>query len=145
MKEHITNTEDTCWKDCISCLLEVEPREIPDFLKRHKDYYMDRTREWLEKKYNKGIVYIPSSEFMETGGLQYNGSVGPWGYSIGMMRMLSTEDGHAVICKDGAVVWDNGDDRHKEYDVLIGYFIIYDLDPNRGLLKKILPKQNNKK
>lgn len=145
MKLYITDTEDTCWRDCLGCILGVNPKEIPDFLKRYKDYYMDKTREWLEKKYNKGVIYIPSSEFMETGKLKYNGSVGPWGYSIGMMKMLSTEDGHAVICKDGAVEWDNGEDRHDEYDVLAGYFIIYDLDPKRVLLKKILPRHYNKK
>jgi hypothetical protein len=136
MKKNITNTEDTCWRDCIGCILGIEPVGVPDFIKRYKESYMDRTREWLEDKYNKGIVYVPSSEFMETGELKYNGSVGPWGYSIGMMKMLSSEEGHVVICKNGAVVWDNGEDRHEEYDVLVGYFIIYDLDAKGVMMRR---------
>jgi hypothetical protein len=42
--------------------------------------------------------------------------------------MIDSSTAHVVICYDGAVVWDNGDERHEEYDILAGYFIIYDLE-----------------
>ena len=144
MKEFITNTADTCWKDSIACVLEIDPKDVPDFVKKSNGDFVIKTREWLKKKFNKGIVYMASRNFMETGSTKYNPSVGPEGYSIGNLTMLNgiNEDGHAVVCYDGKIVWDNGSDRSEEYGLLIGYFIIYDLSPHCSVKrkKKVLKK-----
>lgn len=127
MRLFTTSTKDTCWRDALACLLELEPVRVPDFVKRYGNRYMDKTREWLKKKHNKGIVYIPASAFMETGELRQNGPVGPEGYSIAYMNMVNDESAHAVVCFNGGVFWDNGEDRSAEYTHISGYYVIYDL------------------
>lgn len=127
MRKYITNTTNTCWRDCLGCILEINPKKIPDFLKLYKNEYVSKTHEWLGEKYNKGMVYIPAKNFMECIDPRFNVSIGPKGYSIGLLTMVDSRLAHVVICYNGAVMWDNGDDRHEEYDVLVGYFVIYDL------------------
>lgn len=136
MKQYVTNTEDTCWKDCLACLLEIDPKKVPDFVKLYKDDYMNQTRKWLKKKFDKGLLYIPSRNFMETGELKFNESIGPSGYSIAYLTILNRDDAsHVIICKDGAMDWDNGDGCNDEYDVLLGYFVVYDLTPKIRKIK----------
>jgi hypothetical protein len=128
MRKYTTNTVDTCWRDCLGCILEIDPRRVPNFLKLYGNDYVLKTYEWLRRKHRKGMVYIPTKNFMETCEPKFNVSVGPKGYSIGYLTMIDSSTAHVVICYDGAVVWDNGDERHEEYDILAGYFIIYDLE-----------------
>ena len=128
MKKYITNTVDTCWRDCLGRILEIDPKRVPNFLKLYGNNYVSKTYEWLNMKHRKGMVYIPTKNFMETCEPKFNISVGPMGYSIGYLTMAGSTLAHVVICKDGAIIWDNGDERHDEYDVLVGYFIIYDLE-----------------
>lgn len=127
MRPFTTSTENTCWRDSLACLLELEPVKVPDFVKRYGNRYMDKTREWLKKKYNRGLVYVPANAFMETGELRQNGPVGPEGYSIAYMNMVNPAFAHAVVCFNGGVFWDNGEDRSAEYDHISGYYVIYDL------------------
>jgi len=134
MKKYITKAKNTCWRDCLACLLEIEPRRVPDFAKLYDDKYMDFTRDWLEK-FGKGLVYIPTKNFMETDAMRDNPPMGPSGYSIGHLTMVDGEFNHVVICYNGGVLWDNGDDRHEEYGVMVGYFVLYDLEPKKA--KKI--------
>jgi len=128
MRKFVTSTADTCWRDSIACILGVPPSRVPDFVKLYKNEYMQKTHKWLREKYKKGMVYVPSRQFMESGALKFNTSGGPGGYSIGYLSMLTSNAHHAVICKDGEIIWDNGDSREDDYDVLKGYMIIYDLD-----------------
>jgi hypothetical protein len=137
MREYSTTTADTCWRDSIACLLEIPPHKVPDFVHRYEDEYMDKTREWLEDRFNKGLVYIPAKHFMETGPLKDNPAVGPSGYSIGLLSMVDDRANHALVCFDGKVVWDNGDDRSAEYDVILGYYVIYDLCPKARKASKV--------
>jgi hypothetical protein len=132
MKKYITKTGDTCWTDCIARILEVEPEEVPKFVKLYKERYMDMTRKWLEENFKKGIVYIPARCFMETGGMRDNSSIGPMGYSIAHLRMLNIEDDHAVIAYNGGILYDNGESREDEYDIILGYYVIYDLEPKKA-------------
>jgi hypothetical protein len=126
-------------------MLEVDPGVIPDFVKKYKDAYMDKTREWLKDYYNKGIVYIPMREFMENGELRFNSSMAPMGYSIGYVAMLADGMAHVIICKDGKVEWDNDDNgKHETYDVLMGYFIIYDLEL-KSMRRSIIESKKQKK
>lgn len=148
MKPYSTTTKDTCWKDAIACILEIPPKGVPDFVRLYEDSYMDKTRAWLKKHYNKGLVYVPANEFMETGKLRQNGPIGPEGYSIAYVTMKGEsekEDGlaHAVVCFNGGVFWDNGDDRHGEYDHIDGYYVIYDLAP--GKAQKLRKPRRKKK
>lgn len=139
MKKYITDTRDTCWRDCIGCILGIKPERVPNFVKLYRGEFMDKTREWLREEYGMGIVYISCREFMESGSerIRRNGSIGPMGYSIGHMVLVNSGDGsdHVVICLDGEVYWDNGDDRHSEYDYILGYYVIYFLD-NGGRISK---------
>jgi hypothetical protein len=113
--------------------LEIDPTRVPDFVKRYGiEGYMTKTHEWLGKM-GKGMVYVPTKNFMESCDPRFNTSVGPRGYSIGHVSMVgSGETSHVVICKDGIVMWDNGEERCEEYDVLVGYFVIYDLKLRRA-------------
>lgn len=135
MKPYTTSTKDTCWKDSLACLLEIEPRRVPDFVKKYGDTYMDETRKWLKEKFNKGLVYIPAAAFMETGKMRQNGPIGPEGYSIAYMSMVNSDSAHAVVCFNGGVFWDNGDNRSQEYDHIDGYYVIYDLDGAKVRIK----------
>lgn len=147
MKTYITeNMDGTCWRDCIACILEIDPGRVPDFVKRYGDMYIEKTHEWLERRFGKGLVYVPTKNFMELGEIKFNQSGGPRGYSIGYLTMVSSPDSsHAVVCRDGKITWDNGDDRHEEYDVLVGYFIIYDLEIKKLHRKKRKRKVNKDK
>ncbi len=128
MKTYATNTKDTCWKDSLACLLEIEPKYVPDFVKKYGDSYMDETRRWLKEKFNLGMVYVPSNQFMETGPLRQNGPIGPEGYSLAYVTMEGDQElAHAVVCFNGGVFYDNGDDRHEEYNHIDGYYVLYDL------------------
>jgi hypothetical protein len=145
MRKYITKTENTCWRDCLGCILEINPSKIPNFVKEYKNDYMEETRIWLKDKYGKGLVYVPIREFMESNSdkLHFNSSIAPVGYSIGYMSLVDKKSSHVIICKDGMVEWDNGDDRHDEYDVLKGYFIIYDLEI-KGVKKTVVKKRKRK-
>lgn len=149
MKPYTTKTKDTCWKDSLACLMEIDPKKIPDFVKKYGDSYMNETRDWLKKKYNKGLVYVPVSAFMETGEMRQNGPIGPEGYSIAYMNMVDDSNAHALVCFNGGVFWDNGDERSKEYDHISGYYVIYDLDgakvEGRGKYKRIKKRRKGRK
>ena len=54
MRRYTTDTKDTCWPDCLACILEVSPSRVPDFVKLYKHEYMDCSRKWLEENFKKG-------------------------------------------------------------------------------------------
>lgn len=146
MKPFTTNTKDTCWKDSLACLLELEPRRVPDFVKLYGDSYMDKTREWLKEKWDKGLIYVPANAFMETGTkMRQNGPIGPEGFSIGYMNMVDDSNAHAVVCFNGGVFWDNGDNRAMEYSHISGYYVIYDLQGAKVKIKKRRKKRKSVK
>ena len=146
MKKFVTDAKGTCWRDAIGCILELRPEKIPHFVKEYGDNYMDATRLWLRENFGKGLVFIPTREFMETGKMRNNGPIGPMGYSIGVLDMVSAPTNHVVICYNGGILWDNGEDRHSEYEALGGYFILYDLEaPKAKWIKKPKRKKRAKK
>ena len=142
MKRFETDTIDTCWNDSLACLLEIPPKKVPNFLKLYKDAYMDETRKWLKENFNKGIVYIPARAFMECAKSRYNPPIGPSGYSIVIFDMVDDRKRHAAIAFNGGVLWDNGSSREDEYNSIAGYYVIYDLQPERP--KWIRAKKKNK-
>jgi hypothetical protein len=144
MKPYITTTKNTCWRDSLACLLEIDPKFVPDFVNRYGDRYMDKTREWLKKEYGKGLVYISAAAFMETGDVRQNASIGPDGYSIAYMEMVDDAFAHALVCFNGGVFWDNGDERHEEYRYIKGFYIIYDLE-GAGVEKRVRKKKKRVK
>jgi hypothetical protein len=144
MKKYVTSTKDTCWTDCIACMLEVKPERVPKFVKEFGNKYMDATRAWLKANFGKGIVYIPARAFMETSGIRQNGPLGPEGYSIVHLSMVDDRSRHVAIAYNGGVVYDNGDSREAEYDTILGFFVMYDLEPAKAkLIKK--PKKHKRK
>lgn len=126
-----TFNDNTCWRDCVGCILNIQPKKIPNFAKRFGNDFIQKTHEWLYKKFHKGMVYVPHNCFMEPllpkEEIRYNQSNGPKGFSIGHISLIDRIEQHAVICKDGKVYWDNGEVDSERYDKLLGYFIIYDL------------------
>jgi hypothetical protein len=125
--------------------LEVEPEKVPKFVKLYRGKYMDFTREWLKTNFNKGLVYIPSRSFMETGGMRNNPPIGPTGYSIAHMSMVDDRAMHVVIAYNGGVIYDNGDSREDEYGTIEGYFVVYDLDPPKAKWVKEKKRKRRKK
>lgn len=142
MKKYTTTSADTCWNDCLACLLEVSPKRVPNFVKLYKGKYMNMTRDWLQENFKKGLAYVPARCFMETGVLRQNSPIGPTGYSIGHLSMVNGRAMHVVICFNGGVLWDNGDFREEEYGTILGYFVIYDLEPMKA---KWVKKPKNRK
>ncbi len=132
MKKYITTTKDTCWTDCLACLLEVKPEKVPKFVKLYKNKYMDFTRDWLKVNFNKGLVYIPSRQFMETGGLRNNPPMGPSGYSIAHLSMVDDRAMHVAVAFNGGIIFDNGNSREDEYGTIEGYFVLYDLEAKKA-------------
>ena len=51
--------------------------------------YLDDTRRWLAENFKKGLVYIPARMFMETAVCRYNGPIGPAGYSMAHLTIVS--------------------------------------------------------
>lgn len=135
MKRYSTDTVDTCWNDCLSCMLEVSPKKVPNFVKLYGNKYMDETRKWLAEKYQKGIVYIPARAFMETCIIRQNPPIGPAGYSIAHLSMVDPRAMHVAIAYNGGIIWDNGDSREAEYDKIEGFFILYDLEQEKAKVK----------
>ena len=143
MKRYITKTEDTCWTDCLACMLEIKPSKVPKFVKLYKNSYMDKTRQWLAENFGKGIVYTPARAFMETGGLRQNPPIGPAGHSIALLGMVDPRATHVVIAFNGGVLYDNNESREDEYGQITGYFTLYDLEPEKA--RKILVGGRGKK
>lgn len=147
MKKYVTDTRDTCWTDCIACMLEINPVRVPKFVTLYRGKYMDMTRDWLKENFNKGLVYIPAKAFMETSALRQNSPMGPTGYSIGHLSMVDDHSMHVVVCYNGGVLWDNGDSREEEYGTMQGFFVMYDLEPERAewIKKAKRKKKKNEK
>lgn len=144
MKKYTTDTKDTCWTDCLACMLEIKPSKVPKFVKLYGNKYMDVTRDWLKENFGKGLVYIPARAFMETGCIRQNSPIGPPGYSMAHLSMVDDRSRHVAIAFNGGILYDNGDSREAEYDTILGYFVIYDLEPEKAKwLKK--PKKRKRK
>ena len=105
---------------------------------------MDITRDWLKENFGKGLVYIPARCFMETYGMRNNSPMGPTGYSIGHLSMVDGKAMHVVLCFNGGVLWDNGDSREEEYGAMMGFFVMYDLEPMKAKWVK-KPKKRKKR
>lgn len=144
MKRYTTDTKDTCWPDCLACILEVRPEKVPNFVKLYGHEYMNYTREWLRENFGKGIVYVPAGMFMETARMRNNPPIGPMGYSIVHLAMVNPSAMHVAVGFNGGILWDNGDSREFEYKHIEGYFVIYDLEaPKAKWIKRV--KKNFKK
>ena len=142
MMRYTTDTKDTCWRDCLGCMLGVNPSKVPDFVKLYKHDYMDYSRRWVEENFKKGLVYVPVSAFMETGRLRFNGPIGPAGFSIAYLVMAVPTASHVVIAFNGGLMWDNGASREAEYGHIAGYFVLYDLDaPKAKWVRKSVVKK----
>lgn len=144
MKKYVTDTKDTCWTDCLACILEVKPEKVPKFVKLYGNKYMDVTRMWLKENFGKGLVYVPARCFMETGGIRQNGPIGPEGYSIAHLSMVDDRSMHVAVAFNGGIIYDNGDNRAEEYGTIQGYFVLYDLEPSRAIFIR-KPKKRRKK
>src|SRR5258708_6764173 len=121
MKTYVTGTKDTCWRDCLACILEINPKRVPNFVKVYGSKYMDFTRDWLKDNFKKGLVYIPARCFMATSAMRDNPPMGPSGYSIAHLSMVEQESMHVSIAYEGGIVYDNGESREDEYDTIQGY------------------------
>jgi hypothetical protein len=105
---------------------------------------MNYSRGWLGENFKKGLVYIPAGMFMETGRMRNNGPIGPAGFSIAYLGMVTAEAMHVAIAFNGGLIWDGGDSREMEYKHIEGYFVIYDLEaPKAKWIKK--PKKQCRK
>ena len=144
MKKYVTDTQDTCWTDCLACILEVKPERVPKFVKLYKNAYMNVTRDWLKDNFNRGLVYIPARAFMETSGIRQNPPMGPSGYSIAHLSMVNDRSRHVAVAFNGGILWDNGDSREEEYGTILGYFVMYDLKPVKAKWVK-KPKKKRKR
>ena len=144
MKKYVTDTKDTCWPDCIAAMLEIKPSKVPNFVKLYKNVYMNATRDWLKDNFNKGLVYIPARAFMETSGLRQNPPMGPTGYSIVHLSMVDDRSRHVAIAFNGGLLFDNGDSREEEYGTILGFFVMYDLEPQKAKWIKRLKKKRKR-
>ena len=145
MKKYVTNTKDTCWTDCLACILEIKPDRIPKFVKLYGGNYMNMTRDWLKDNFGKGLVYVPARSFMETGGIRQNPPIGPTGYSIAHLSMVDDRSMHVAVAFNGGILYDNGDSREAEYDTIQGFFVMYDLEPVKAKWIKKPRKRRTKK
>ncbi len=145
MRKYVTGTEDTCWRDCLGCILEINPKRVPNFVKLYGNKYMDSTRDWLKDNFNKGLVYIPARCFMETSEMRDNPPIGPSGYSIAHLSMVEKTAMHVVIAFNGGIVYDNGESRENEYGSIQGYFVLYDIETPKAKWIKKVRKRNRRK
>jgi hypothetical protein len=133
MKFHIMpekhQSKGLCWKYAIACVLGVNPKQVPDFMRDSIDDGMAATRKWLKKKYNKGMVYVPYNCFLETNTSRDNPPGGPDGYSIMILETVEEGITHAVVAKDGKFIHDPNDfpGREKEFKHPVGFCIFYNL------------------
>jgi hypothetical protein len=112
----------------LACVLGISPKKVPDFVNHKKgDDYVIKTRDWLRKKFNKSIVYIPVNQFMETSKIKYNPIMGPEGYSIMVIKTASEGTDHAVVAFHGGVIHDPTPLECTDFIAPAGFFVIYDL------------------
>ena len=117
-------TKGVCWRYALACILEVNPKKIPDFVHKHPEKYLLKTREWLDEKYGKGMVFIPINQFMETSH-RFNPSGGPLGHSIMIIDTKDEDENHAVIAFNGCLLFDPAENDHDFFTVPLGFFVIY--------------------
>ena len=124
-------TKGLCWKYALACVLNIRPKKVPDFMSKAKKNGngMEETRQWLKKKFKKGLIYVPFHCFLETGKEAENPRGGPDGYSIMILKTEDEDVDHAVIAKNGKFIHDPNDvpNREKEFKYPTGFCIIYDL------------------
>jgi hypothetical protein len=122
-------TKGVCWKYALACVLGISPEKVPNFVKKNSKDDSGRTREWLKRKFNKSMVYVPIRCFMETSTEKNNPCGGPDGYSIMILSTNEEDVDHAVIAKDGKFFYDPNDEFGGESIFLhpTGYCIIYNL------------------
>lgn len=112
-----------CWKYALACILGITPSKIPHFYANGVKDPMTRTRNWLKKKFKKGIVFIPANQFCD---FYENPTGGPDGYSIIIMDTYQENIDHAAIAKDGKFYF-NPCDNHNDLKHIVGFFVIYKL------------------
>ena len=115
---------DDCWRISLCHLLKMKPSQIPDFLKEYDDDYLDMTREWLRER-GKGLVFVPFNAFLDTG-LKYNPNMFPDGECIVILG-TGEEDNHACYMNNGELF----EGRNDRYDSVVGFCIVYDLEPKK--------------
>lgn len=78
--------------------------------------------------------------------MRNNPPMGPAGFSIAHLSMVDERAMHVAIAFNGGILWDNGDSREDEYGTIQGYFVIYDLDPQKGkwIIKRSKKKRKKK-
>lgn len=116
-----------CWKYALACILNIHPKRVPDFMSDHIKDSMDRTRKWLKKKFNKGMVYVPFNCFLEQCDDTDNPKGGPDGYSIMIVDTVEDDTTHAVIAKDGKFIHDPNPGVGDKLKYPVGFCIVYDL------------------
>jgi hypothetical protein len=70
--------------------------------------------------------------------------MGPSGYSIAHLSMVNDRSRHVAVAFNGGILWDNGDSREEEYGTILGYFVMYDLEPVKAKWVK-KPKKKRKR
>jgi len=114
MIPYIQSSEDNCFGTCIASIFEVDPEEIPNYIK---------DADWFEKWYNylaKRNIRIHTHYYCKTSKKNI-----PQGYVIfGVKR---SKDLHAVVGYDGQIVWEPSPNKceFKEKDIVdYTYFTI---------------------
>lgn len=118
---------EDCWRYSLAHLLRLVPKKVPRF-DPHDSDYISKTRAWLKRKYKKGLVYVPASQFNETEHPKYNPAGYPCGECICVMlvEVDGCTEGHAAYICDG-FIHEHKDSCCEKVISILGYFILYDL------------------
>lgn len=110
-----------CWRVALSNCLQIHPEKIPDFVNEFPTDWIKATRDWLQKKHNKAIIFIPS-EILETN--EYNRLSTPPGKCIVLVKDNINNETHAIFMYRGLLLQEHKIDK---YDKVLGYFIVYNI------------------
>jgi len=124
MKKRLyTQTKDDCWRIALCNFLKISPKKVPHFVKRYDEQFVEETKKWLNKR-GKSIIYLPFSSFLESGNLYVSNSLCPQGRCIAILeKETDLDNNHACFMENGKLLETPG----RNYDKLIGFFIIYNL------------------
>jgi len=113
--------DDDCFRVAISNILNIHPRNIPNFVKLYKINFAQEARKWLNKR-NKTITFIPFQCFLEADEEKHNNPFFPQGICIAVISRKNSTNHHAVFVDNG-----NMNDWCDNIDEILGYYIIHNL------------------
>lgn len=118
--------DGNCFAACVASILELRLDEVPNYpWEGNGASWVKQWQDWLAKINLGFLFYSPPVEQAATSA--------PGGYSIGTGKSPRGDWNHAVVMKDGRLVWDPSPRREEGMGAIVEYSALCVLDPTKAL------------